>query len=106
MLSWEREFLPKSFAHLEELGLTILEEAPVVDGDLVTLPRLLGLLAVCLQGHLHLGQFYLKVSQFLLHLQPILSSINCLGFDQGQLQPAAHDCHHENPHHKSQITKL
>ena len=47
-------------------GLTILKEASVVDGHLVPLPRLLGLLAVRLQRHLHLGgeqvrgQFYLK----------------------------------------------
>ena len=37
-------------------GLTILKEAAVVDGDLVPLLGLLCLLAVRLQGHLHLGQ--------------------------------------------------
>ena len=37
-------------------GLTILKEAAVVDSDLVPLLGLLCLLAVRLQGHLHLGQ--------------------------------------------------
>ena len=70
-----------------------------MDSDLVALPRLLGLLAVRLQRHLHLGvNVNLKVSRFL-HLQPVLPAANCLGVDR---HGAAHGRHHENPHHRSQ----
>ena len=66
-----------------------------MDSDLVALPRLLGLLAVRLQRHLHLGvNVNLKVSRFL-HLQPVLPAANCLGVDR---HGAAHGRHHENPH--------
>ena len=50
-------------------------------------------------GHVR-AQFYLKVSQFL-HLQPVLSSANCFGFDQSR-HPAAEGCQKEKPHHRSQ----
>ena len=70
-----------------------------MDSDLVALPRLLGLLAVRLQRHLHLGvNVNLKVSRFL-HLKPVLPAANCLGVDR---HGAAHGRHHENPHHRSQ----